>query len=153
MKKTQAGFTLIELMIVVAIIAILAAIAIPAYNSYIKEARMAKVTDHYDTAVRGLKAEMAKRAAIIAREGTGNLTALDTVDAIRDIIDPDRQAAPQGTDAFVADTDGTAGTNSGAVGIDITAGQSVGDEQIVIYKPAYGDFTAVLSTTVNAADL
>jgi len=45
-RKKNSGFTLVELMIVVAIIGILAAVAIPAFSKYIKRAKTAEAANH-----------------------------------------------------------------------------------------------------------
>ena len=78
MKKIQQGFTLIELMIVVAIIGILAAVAIPAYQDYTAKAQASEAL----TLLGGLKTPVSESVSQIGMGAgclTTNLTALGAV--------------------------------------------------------------------------
>jgi len=69
-KKAQGGFTLIELMIVVAIIGILAAVAIPAYSDYTAKAKAANAL----TTAESFKTAVAMCAQEASSLGTCNTT-------------------------------------------------------------------------------
>jgi len=76
-QSVQKGFTLIELMIVVAIIGILAAIAIPAYTDYTIKSRVAEGASLSGAAKTGIEVYWSENGTMASQDHAGTITSID----------------------------------------------------------------------------
>ncbi|MHB1531194.1 type II secretion system protein [Acidithiobacillus sp.] len=127
-RRQEAGFTLIELMIVIAIIGILAAIAIPQYEQYIQTSKASAVTANFKQAVDAVNAAI---AAASAGQQTNLLTAVNASSA----NDPYNTSVPAyitgtpsacGQVGFVSPTPPTISPANATSGAQVQIGQCTG---------------------------
>lgn len=131
MKKVQQGFTLIELMIVVAIIGILAAIAIPQYQDYVTRARW---SDNY-AAVQPLKIGIAECMQTNAQTSIAATAPCDSITNLSGANFLPASFSATGASASSVDWNGTririTGTaQAGSCVVDLTASLPAGSSSL-----------------------
>ncbi|HEX8610998.1 MAG TPA: pilin [Telluria sp.] len=126
-KKAQAGFTLIELMIVVAIIGILAAVALPAYQDYTVRGRVAELAILGSSMKSTVSENIANNGGVI--DGTGACLGVNTLSTA------------------TANTK----TTACAAGIITVTGTPKAKDVVLVYTPGVGNAGAVTWACTSTA--
>jgi type IV pilus assembly protein PilA len=140
MKRVQQGFTLIELMIVVAIIGILAAVALPAYQDYTVRSRVSEAMVFADAAKSAVAENAANGAALnngwSAPAATENVSSVAIDGTNGEITITTTAKAGGGTVIFVPKSGGTTALASGTVPTDAIQWTCTGGTLAQKYRPS-----------------
>jgi type IV pilus assembly protein PilA len=136
MKSVQKGFTLIELMIVVAIIGILAAVALPAYQDYTKKAKIASALTAADSL---------KTAVALCSQELGTVTGCST----------GTNGIPTNANFTTTKEVASVGTADGVITMTLAGGLGTNlNGKTITYTPTLGTtaLTWAASTNISATD-
>jgi type IV pilus assembly protein PilA len=144
-RSIQKGFTLIELMIVVAIIGILAAVALPQYQNYTTKSKWATNIMATDSLKLAMGECLQTQGGVVASCDT--LTELNTVVGFGD--GTTAPTAPYGT---ISITPATTGATPTAAAIVITGSAAVGTCKVTITPTVTATANSVTWTYVTSGD-
>ena len=133
-RPKQSGFTLIELMVVIAILAVVASLALVSYSNYLDNSRTAVVLANYESAV-----DIARGNYVVARQrSTLGASINDVIPGSAagwtNMLNTIGSGAPGGGEAYAV---GTGSTVTGAVGIEFAGDYSSATSVVTIHRPAY----------------
>lgn len=151
--RKEIGFTLVEVMLVIAIIGILAMVAVPSINSFMDSRKVVSAAEDIYGQIGSARAEAIARSQNVSIRITDGASGAWTVGiSTNGACDP-AITDPANSDACVLDINGAkvlrriAGADH--AGVKIQAGAVLGDTDTITFDPVRGTLTAVANTTIT----